>query len=112
MKTLKFVIAFVVAVVIAVLCVANAGEVVVYLWPDVTDYGLPAAPRIGVPVFIVGLIAGLAGFLLGAAREWAREGRIRSSARIAKREAAALKSKVDEMTADQGDDDIPALPSR
>lgn len=112
MRTLKFAIAFVVAALIAILCVANADYVTVHLWPDVTDYGLPTAPSVDVPLFIVGLIAGLAGFLLGAAREWMREGRIRSTARHAKKEAAALKAKVDEMTADQGDDDIPALPSR
>lgn len=111
MRTLKFAIAFIVAALIAILCVANAGYVSVNLWPDVTDYGLPVAPSVSVPLFIVGLISGLAGFLLGAAREWMREGRIRSTARHAKKEAEALKAKVDELTAD-GDDDIPALAGR
>ena len=73
--------------------------------------GLPASPQVTTHLFIFLLGAGLVGFLLGAAREWLREGRVRSTARKATKEAEALKAKVDELTRD-ADDDIPALPSR
>ncbi|MEM7545518.1 MAG: LapA family protein [Pseudomonadota bacterium] len=112
MRTLKFVLAALVALIILILAIANGADVSVKLWPDLTDYAVPAAPSVSLPLFIVGLSCGLVGFLLGAAREWAREGKIRSTARHARKEAAALKAKVDELTKDSADDDIPALPSR
>jgi len=112
MRTLKFIFAAIIAIIIVILAVANAADVSVRLWPDLTEYTVPAAPSVTIPLFIVGLICGLFGFLLGAAREWAREGKIRSTARQAKKEAAVLKAKVDELTKDGSDDDIPALPSR
>lgn len=111
MRTLKFAIAFIVAVVIGVLAVANSADISVRLWPDLSEYGVDIAPQVTAPLFIFGLVCGLVGFLLGAAREWMREGRIRSTARRARREAVALKAEVDKLSGDQ-DDDLPALPSR
>lgn len=111
MRRVKFAIAFLVAVVIGVLSVANSGDVTVRAWPDLADYGIASAPAATIPLFIFGLLCGLAGFLLGAAREWLREGRVRGAARKAKREAAALRAKVDELSAEKGED-LPALPSR
>ena len=111
MRTIKFAFAFLVAAIIAVVCVANGEAVSVRLWPDLTAYGLPASPSWSPPMFVILLLAGFAGFLIGAAREWLREGRVRSTARQAQREAEKLRAKIDELTAD-GDDDIPALPGR
>ncbi len=111
MRTLKFALVFLFAAIIAVLSVANSAEVAVRLWPDLTEYGVPAAPQTSIPLFVFGLLAGLVGFLLGAAREWAREGRVRGAARRARREAETLRAKVDELGGDR-DDDLPALPSR
>ena len=111
MRTVKFAVAALVALIIIILCVANGGEATLRLWPDLTGYGLPASPQVTTHLFIFLLGAGLVGFLLGAAREWLREGRVRSTARKATKEAEALKAKVDELTRD-ADDDIPALPSR
>lgn len=110
MRTLKFAIALIVAVVIGVLAVANSGDVPVRLWPDLTEYGVMVAPAISVPLFVFGLLCGLVGFLLGAAREWMREGRQRSGGRRARREADKLRAKVHELAGDE--DDLPALPSR
>lgn len=111
MRTLKFFVTLVLAIVIAVLSVANSADIAVRLWPDLTEYGVPAAPETPVPLFVVGLFCGLIGFLLGAAREWMREGRVRGAARAARREAAALRAKVDALAGDKGDD-LPAIPSR
>lgn len=111
MRTLKFVLAFLIAIAIGVFCFANSADVTVRVWPDLTDYGVAASPSVMIPLFVVALLAGLVGFLLGAAREWMRESRIRSTGRHAKREAAALKAKVDDLTRDR-EDDAPALPAR
>lgn len=110
-RRLKFLFVFLFALVIGVLSVANSGPVTVKAWPDLSDYGVSAAPEATLPLFIFGLFCGLVGFLLGAAREWAREGRIRRTARQARKEAAALRAKVDAM-ADEKSEDLPALSSR
>lgn len=112
MKAIKFGFAAIIAIIIIVLAVANAGDIYVRLWPDLTAYGVPMAPGIELPTFVVGLLCGLVGFLLGAAREYVREGQVRSEARQNRREAEKLKSKIDELTAETQDDDIPALPAR
>lgn len=111
MRTLKFIIALLVAIVIGVLAVANSANISVRLWPDLSEYGVPHAPEAVLPLFAFGLLCGLIGFLLGAAREWMREGRVRSSARRAQREARALKTKVNKLSGDK-DDDLPALTAR
>lgn len=102
LRTIKFIVAFIVAAVIGVVSVANSSGVEIFAWPDVTGYGLPAAPSVTIPVFIFGLLCGLVGFLLGAAREWAREGKVRSTARRARREAVQLRAKVDKLSDEKG----------
>lgn len=110
MKTLKFSGAILLAIVIGVLAFANGGDVTVKFWPDLTDYGVPASPSYDAPIFFVGLICAVVGFMAGVAREYLREGGVRSQARRAKSEAARLKAKVEELTPE--DDDIPALTAR
>lgn len=116
MRTLKFaLILFAVVIPIVVFSVANAEIVTVRLWPDLSDYGLPLSPSIDAPVFMIGLVAGLVWLLIGIAfglgYEYVREGRVRRAAREARREAEALRAKLEELTGDD-EDDIPALPSR
>ncbi|MEM7270366.1 MAG: hypothetical protein AAF401_14095 [Pseudomonadota bacterium] len=111
MRTLKFVLVAILAIVIIILAVANGDWVAFKFWPDLTMYGVPASPVIELPLLVIGVLCGIVGFVFGALREYLREGRIRSTARKSQREAQALKAKVDELTGDQ-DDDIPALPAR
>lgn len=111
MRALKFAFVAVVAAIIVILSVANGGDVTVRLWPDLTAYALPASPTVETKLFIVGLACGIVGFLLGAMREYMREGSVRSAARRSKKEAETLKAKIDELTKSD-DDDIPALPAR
>lgn len=116
MRTLKFaLVLFVIVIPVVVFSVANAEVVTVRLWPDLTDYGLPLSPSVETPVFMVGLVAGLIWLLVGIAfglgYEYVREGKIRRSAREAKREADALRKKLDEIAGDS-DDDVAALPAR
>lgn len=109
MRTLKFVLALIVAIVIGVLAVANSADIAIRLWPDLSGYGVPLAPEFALPLFVFGLLCGLVGFLLGAAREWMREGRVRGEGRKARREAVKLKRKMDRRPGDE-DDDL-ALPT-
>ena len=111
MRAIKFALVAVFAVLIVILLFANGGDVRIFAWPDVTDYGLPAPPSVVLPIFIVALASGLVGFILGSLREYMREGAIRRDRVRTKKEAAALKAKIDEMT-QESDDDIPALPAR
>lgn len=111
MRAIKFAFVAVFAVLIIILLFANGDNVVVKYWPDMTDYGLPASPAHSIPLFGVAFIAGIIGFTLGSLREYVREGSIRRDRSRTKKEAAALKAKIDEMTQD-ADDDIPALPAR
>jgi len=110
-RALKFALVAVFAVLIIILLFANGGDVRVFAWPDMTDYGLPSPPSIMLPIFFVALASGLVGFILGSLREYLREGAIRRDRTRTKKEAAKLKAKIDEMTQDS-DDDIPALPAR
>ena len=112
MRTIKFICVAIFAAIIVVLFFANGDNVQVQYWPDMSDYGLPASPTNSVPLFAVAFIAGIVGFALGSLREYFREGKIRTDRRRTKREAQALKAKIDEMTRESGDDDIPALPAR
>lgn len=103
------------AVAVVALSVANRGAVSVTAWPDVTAYGLPAAPVFEVPLYLVALASAALGFLLGAAREYLRESRIRVRAAEARREVAVLKGEVQTLKRRQNideDDEIIALTSR
>lgn len=112
MRTLKFALAALIALIIIILATANVADATVRFWPDLTDYGLPASPQVTLPLFFILLVAGMIGFMLGTLREWFREWGVRASGRRANREAEALKAKVDALTREAGDDDIPALASR
>lgn len=112
MRTIKFILVAIFAVIIGILLFANGGDIVVHLWPNMTDYGLPASPAIELPIAVVALACGLVGFILGSLREYLREGQIRADRKRTRKEAQALKNKIDEMTRDAADDDIPALPAR
>lgn len=111
MRALKFGAALLAALAIVILSVANHIIVPLKLWPDLTAYGAPAAPAVDLPLFVIAVLAGAVGFGFGTVRELFREGRDRAEGRRAKKEAKALKTKIDDLTA-EGDDDLPALPSR
>lgn len=115
MRFLTYLLLAVAAVVVVTLSVANRGAVGVSLWPDVTAYGLPTAPRANIPLFLVALGSGAIGFVLGAAREYLREARQRRVAAEARREVGKLKREVESLKSKQQmdeDDEIIALTSR
>lgn len=107
MRAFKFIFTAVIAVLLVILSAANGGDITVKLWPDMSDYGLPSSPVIETQIFIVALVWLIVGFFLGMIREWLRETKIRFQGSRSRREAEALRKKVEQLTA--SDDDIPAI---
>ncbi|MFN3615188.1 MAG: DUF1049 domain-containing protein [Rubrimonas sp.] len=115
MRYVNYLIYGVLAVLGLGLSIANRDAVTVTLAPDFTAYGLPPSPAFEAPLFAVALACGALGFIVGAAREYLREGRHRRAAAAARREAALLKNEVQTLKGKQKvdeDDEIIALTSR
>ncbi|SEA77198.1 hypothetical protein [Rubrimonas cliftonensis] len=115
MRILTYLLIGIVAIVVIALSVANRHVVDVGVAPDFSAYGLPPSPRFGLPLYVLALACGALGFVLGAAREYIREGRVRRRAAAARREVGELKREVSKLKRDQNldeDDEIIALTSR
>ncbi len=115
MRFVSYVLLAIAAVVVVMLSVANRSYVDVMMWPDMTDYGLPTSPRASVPLFLLALGFGALGFVLGAAREYIREARVRRAAAAARKEVSQLKREVETLRSRNNvdeDDEIIALTSR
>ena len=115
MRYLKYFVYALAAIVVIALSVANRNSVDVVAWPDVTAYGAPSAPVFSIPLYLVALACAAAGFIVGAAREYLREGRNRRRAAEARREVAMLQGEVKSLKRRQQldeDDEIIALTSR
>ncbi len=115
MRLLTYLVLGIVALAVIAWSVANRGAVTVATAPDLTAYGLPATPSYDVPLFALALGFGAIGFILGAAREYLREGRVRRRAAEARREAEKLQREVATLKRNQNldeDDEIIALTAR
>lgn len=117
MRLLSYLLFFVLTLVIITLAISNRQMVRVNFIPDFTAYGVPPSPGHDVPLFAVALVCGTAGFILGAAREYLRESRLRREAKRRNRELGALKREVDALKGAQkqpedDDDDLLLLTSR
>jgi hypothetical protein len=114
MRVLSYALAAVTALAVLLLSIANRHLVTVNLGPDLTEYGVAAAPSYAVPLFVVALAFGGVGFILGALREYLREAGVRAAASARRREIGKLQREVDALkskTRDE-DDEIIALTSR
>jgi hypothetical protein len=97
------------------LSVANRHSVQVFGSPNFTEYGAAPPPAWEAPLFAVALACGAIGFILGAAREYVREGRYRRSAVVKGREVGKLQREVEALKGAANrdeDDEIIALTSR
>lgn len=109
MRYVYYVLLALIALVVVGLSVANRHTVDVAVAPDFTAYGLPPSQHFAVPLYLVALACGAIGFVIGAAREYIREAKLRRRAAEAKREAGELKREVDALKAKQNldeDDEI------
>jgi hypothetical protein len=114
MRSLNLVVLAVAGLVVLLLAIANRQVVAVNLAPDLVDYGAPAAPTFAVPLYVVALVCGAVGFILGALREYLRESGLRADSNARRREVGKLQREVDALktkTQDE-DDEIIALTSR
>lgn len=115
MRLLTYLLLGLAAIVVVALSVANRHIVTVFTSPDLGAYGIPATPEYQVPLFVVALACGTVGFILGALREYLREGRHRRSAAQRAREIGRLQREMDAFkttTQHDADDEIIALTSR
>ena len=115
MRLLTYILLGAAALVAIAWSVANRGAVSVALGPDLSAYGLPALPSYEIPLFVFALACGAVGFVLGAAREYIREHRLRRRAAEARREVDKLEREVATLKRQQKldeDDEIIALTAR
>jgi uncharacterized integral membrane protein len=117
MRFLSYSYFLLLTVAIITFSIANRQVVRVNLVPDFTAYGVGPSPAHEFPLFAVALFFGTVGFILGAAREYLRESRLRREARRRGRELGALKAEVDALKGarkqpDDDDDDLLLLTSR
>jgi len=115
MRYVNYALLALIAVVVIGLSVANRHTVDVAVAPDFTAYGFPPSRHVDVPLYLVALASGAIGFVIGAAREYVREAKLRRRAAEAKREAGELKREVHELKAKQNideDDEIISMTAR
>lgn len=115
MRLLTYLLLGLAAVAVIAWSVANRGAVTVALAPDLSAYGLPTLPSYDIPLFAFALACGAVGFILGAAREYLREHRVRRRAAEARREVDKLEREVATLKRSQNldeDDEIIALTAR
>jgi uncharacterized integral membrane protein len=115
MRTLSFLVLGLLSLIVLVMSVANRHSVPVNVGPDLSAYGLPAAPEQALPLYAVALGCAAFGFVAGALLEYLREAGHRRRAREHRDEAAALRAEIDALKAitlkDQ-DEDLLLLASR
>jgi hypothetical protein len=114
MRILSYALVAVTALAVLLLSIANRHLVTVNLAPDLTEYGVVAAPSYVVPLFVVALAFGGVGFILGALREYLRETGVRAAASARRREIGKLQREVASLRSkgQDEDDEIIALTSR
>jgi hypothetical protein len=94
MRALSYLLFVVLTLGVILLSVANRQLVRVNLAPDFTDYGMPPSLGHEVPLFVIALGFGTFGFVIGAAREYLREARLRRESKAQKRQIAALRREL------------------
>jgi len=109
MRTLKIIILAVVLLAIVVLALANRELVTLHLLPEGLSRVMPLS--IQLPLFVVILLAMVAGVIIGYLFEWLREHKHRRRASQKASEAARLNSEVDRLRRRSGkpEDDVLAL---
>lgn len=115
MKTLGYLLFVIVAILVVLFCIGNRQIVPVFASPDFSDYGLGERLSVQAPLFLVVLLSGAIGFILGAAREFYRERKYRRVMRSRRREIGRLEHEVEALKRERGydeDDEIIALTSR
>ncbi len=111
MRTIKFIILALIALVLVVLGSANRQVVTLTLFPDEFVPFTQFNASIDLPLYAVALGGIAVGLFLGFFWEWMREARLRAEATRAKRDRAMLEREVKKLKSDkpEGKDEIIAL---
>ncbi len=109
MRTLKIIILAIILLVVVVLALANRELVTLHLLPEGLARVMPLS--IQLPLFVVILLAMVAGVIIGYLFEWLREHKHRRRASQKASEAARLESEVERLRRRSGkpEDDVLAL---
>ena len=110
-RLIKYLILFVIAVVLITVAMANRGPMRLQLLPDGVDDLVGLNMVLTLPVFIVILGTFLVGILFGFIWEWLREHKHRSTAKTERRERERLEQEVKKVAppAKTGDDVLAIL---
>ena len=110
MRVLRLIFLALVALVLVTLAVTNRELVTVRLVPEELSGLIGFGASATIPLFVVILVAILAGVILGFIWEWFREHKYRAEAAAKRREASKLKAEVKRLrTNEKSEDDIIAL---
>lgn len=113
MSLVKYVFLAVLAVLLIVVALANAGTVTLRVLPEAMAGFLGWSWQVTLPMFVVILGAIVVGLLIGFVWEWLREHKHRSAARSERREKEALKRENEKLRTErrgsQKNDDVLAL---
>jgi lipopolysaccharide assembly protein A len=109
MRTVKILLLALIMIVIVVLALANRDPVTLHLLPDGMARVMPLSVQL--PLFVVILLAMVAGVVLGYLFEWLREHKHRRRASQKAHEAAQLNAEVHRLRRQSGkpEDDVLAL---
>ena len=110
-RLIKYLILFVIAVVLITVAMANRGPMTLKLLPDGVDDLIGLNMDLTLPVFLVILGTFLAGILFGFIWEWLREHKHRATAKTERRERERLEQEVRKVAppAKTGDDVLAIL---
>lgn len=106
MRTVKLVIAVVVALALMIVVAANMEPVDLELWPQ--QFGIGTLGVYGVPLALVIFLALAIGFLVGELVEWSRERKYRAELEVKRRRIAELQDENDRLIRKMGrrDDEL------
>lgn len=109
MRTLKLIIAVIVALILMIVAAANMEPVDLELWP--TQFGVGTIGLYGVPLALVIVVTLAAGFLIGELFEWSRERKYRAQLSAERRRAARLQGENDRLLQKMGaqDDELTVI---
>jgi uncharacterized integral membrane protein len=110
-RFIKYLILFVIAVVLITVAMANRGPMTLQLLPDGVDDLIGLNMDLTLPVFLVILGTFLTGILFGFIWEWLREHKHRATAKTERRERERLEQEVKKVAppAKTGDDVLAIL---
>lgn len=115
MRLITYALLALFAILVIALSVANRHYIGVNVAPDFTAYGAPASPSFQAPLYLVALLCAAFGFILGTAREYIRESRLRRRSAERRRELGRMQQEIETLKSRANmdeDDEIIALTSR